>query len=102
MWAELELKVQQDHFTALAGMAEIVAFTTDVLSHVTVLDATGTERPSGHIVYALGVPALQHRIPQLFAAQAHQAWEWPRYKATARAEGSLMSVEGVVLTNAGV
>jgi hypothetical protein len=97
MWAELELKVQQDHFTALAGVAEVVALTTDVLSHVTVLDATGTERPSGEIVHALGVPTLDDRIPQLFQAEARQRWEWPRYRASARAEGSLMSVEGVVL-----
>jgi hypothetical protein len=96
-WPELELKVQQDHFTALAGVAEVVAFTTDVLSHVTVLDAAGTERLSGDTVYALGVPALADRIPQLFQAEAHQRWEWPRYKASARGEGSHMTVEGVVL-----
>jgi hypothetical protein len=97
MWPELELKVQQDHFTALAGVAEMVAFTTDVLSHVTVLDAAGTERPSGDTVFALGVPRLADRIPQMFEVSAHQTWEWPRYKATARREGSLMTVEGVVL-----
>jgi hypothetical protein len=100
MWAELELKVQQDHFTALAGVAELVAFTTDVLSHVTVLDAAGIERPTGDTVYALGVPTLRDRIPQLFQVEAHQSWEWPRYKATARGEGSLMSVEAVVLREA--
>lgn len=97
MWAELELKVQQDHFTALAGVAEVVSLTTDVLSHVTVLDAAGTERLSGDTVYALGVPALADRIPHLFQADAHQSWQWPRYKASARAEGSQMTVEAVML-----
>jgi hypothetical protein len=100
MWAELELKVQQDHLTALAGTAEVIAFTTDVLSHVTARDAAGNERPTGETVPALGVPTLEHRIPQLFRAEAHQRWEWPRYRASARGEGSLMTVEGVVLRDA--
>jgi hypothetical protein len=97
MWAELELKIQQDHFTALAGVAEVVALTTDVVSHVTVMDPAGNERRSGETVPALGVPTLEHRIPRLFQVEAHQSWGWPRYKATRRREGSLMSVEGVVL-----
>jgi hypothetical protein len=99
-WSELELRLQQDHFTALAGSAEVVAFTSDVVSHVTALDAAGTERTSGHTIYALGVPSLKERIPALFQADAHQSWEWARYKATARGQGSRMSVEGVVLTEA--
>jgi SAM-dependent methyltransferase len=96
-WAQLELRVQQDHFTALAGVAEVVALTTDVVSHVTALDASGAERPTGETVPALGVPKLEERIPQFFRVEAHQSWEWPRYKATALGQGSLMSVEGVVL-----
>jgi hypothetical protein len=99
-WSELELKVQQDHFTALVGVAEVVAFTSDVVSHVTMLDAAGTERTSGHTIYALGVPSLKERIPVLFQADGQQSWEWARYKATAKGQGSRMSVEGVVLREA--
>jgi hypothetical protein len=99
-WSELELRVQQDHFTTLAGCAEIVAFTSDVVSHVTALDAAGTERPSGHTIYALGVPSLKERIPSLFQTDAHQSWEWARYRATSKGQGSRMSVEGAVLRDA--
>jgi hypothetical protein len=99
-WSEFELRLQQDHFTALAGSAEVVAFTSDVVSHVTVLDAAGTERLSGHTIFALGVPSLSERIPALFQADAPRSWEWGRYRATARSQGSRMSVEGAVLTEA--
>ena len=100
MWSELELRVQQDHFTALCGAAEVVAFTSDVVSHVTVLDAAGTERTSSHTIYALGVPSLKERIPVLFQADAYQSWEWGRYRATSKSQGSRMSVEGVTLKEA--
>jgi hypothetical protein len=44
------------------------------------------------------LPAMVHteREPA-FVRRFRQRWEWPRYRATASAEGSLMSVEGVVL-----
>jgi hypothetical protein len=96
-WSELELRVQQDHFTALAGVAEVVAFTSDVVSQVTALDAAGTERTSGRTIYALGVPSLLERIPKLFQSDGHRTWEWPRYRATRQGNGSRMTVEGVVL-----
>ena len=99
-FSELELRVQQDHLTALAGAAEVVAFTSDVVSQVTALDRAGTERTSGHSIYALGAPSLLERIPKLFALDGHRAWEWARYRATARSQGSRMTVEAVVLTEA--
>jgi hypothetical protein len=97
-WSELELRMQQDHFTALAGVAEVVAFTSDVVSQVTALDGTGTERLTGHTIYALGVPSLLERVPKLFQSDGHRSWEWPRYKATRQGKGSRMTVEGLVLT----
>jgi hypothetical protein len=96
-WSEFELRVQQDHFTALAGVAEVVAFTSDVVSQVTALDASGTERTSGKTIYAVGVPSLLERVPQLFQSDGHKTWEWPRYRATRQGQGSRMTVEGVVL-----
>jgi hypothetical protein len=99
-WSEFELRVQQDHFTALAGVAEVVAFTSDVVSQVTALDAAGTERTSGHTIYALGVPSLLERVPRLFQSDGHRTWEWPRYRATRQGKGSRMTVEGLVLSEA--
>jgi hypothetical protein len=99
-FSELELRVQQDHFTALAGVADVVAFTSDVVSQVTALDGAGTERLSGKTIFAIGVPSLLERIPKLFQSDGHRAWEWPRYKATRAGQGSRMTVEGVVLTPA--
>jgi hypothetical protein len=97
-FSELELRIQQDHLTALAGVAEVVAFTSDVVSRVTALDAGGTERPTGQTILALGVPSLLERLPKLFQVDGHQTWEWGRYKATRQGKGSRMDVEGVVLT----
>jgi hypothetical protein len=99
-WSELELRVQQDHLTALAGAADVVALTSDVVSNVTVLDEGGTERRSGHTIYALGVPSLLERIPKVFQIEAHQSWEWARYKATRQGRGSRMDVEGARLVEA--
>jgi hypothetical protein len=98
-WSELELRIQQDHFTALAGTAEVIAFTSDVVSQVTVLDDGGTERLSNRTIYALGVPALAERIPALFQSEAAQRWEWARYRATRKGQGSRMTVEGARLTD---
>jgi hypothetical protein len=95
----LELRLQQDHLTSLAGVAEQVALTCDVVNNVTVLDAAGTERKSGQTIPTLGVPTLLERVPKLFQIQRHASWEWARYKATPRtARGSRMDVEGVRLT----
>jgi hypothetical protein len=99
-WSELELRVQQDHFTALAGTAELVAFTSDVVSQVTVVDDAGTERLSSKTIYALGVPALAERIPSLYRSEGAQSWEWARYKATRKGAGSRMTVEGARLKDA--
>jgi len=94
----LELRLQQDHLTSLAGVAEQVALTCDVISHPTVLDATGTERKGGRGIATLGVPSLLERIPKAFAVQRHASWEWGFAKATRNGNGSRKDVEGVRLT----
>jgi hypothetical protein len=94
----LELRLQQDHLTSLAGVAEQVALTCDVVNNVTVLDAAGTERKSGQNVPTLGVPSLLERVPKLFQLREHASWEWNRYKATRTGRGSRMEVEGARLS----
>jgi hypothetical protein len=96
-FTDLELRLQQDHLTSLAGVAEQVALTSDVVSNATVLDNTGAEHKSGRPVFALGVPLLE-RVPKLFQIEGHASWEWSRYKATRTGGGSRMDVEGVRLT----
>jgi hypothetical protein len=93
----LELRLQQDHLTSLAGVAEQVALTCDVVSHPTVLDAAGTERKTGQTIPTLGVPSLLERVPKLFAVQGHASWEWGFSKATRAGNGSRKDVEGVRL-----
>lgn len=94
----LELRLQQDHLTSLAGMAEQVAVTCDVLSHTAVLDAGGTERKSGRAIPTLGVPSLLERVPKLFRIEGHARWEWAFSKATRTAPGRRKDVEGARLT----
>lgn len=96
----LELRLQQDHLTSLAGVAEQVALTCDVVSHTTVLDAAGTERRSERPrpVPTLGVPSLLERVPKLFVAQGRASWGWGFSRATRSAPGSSKDVEGVRLT----
>jgi hypothetical protein len=94
----LERRLQQDHLTSLAGVAEQVALTCDVVSNATVLDAAGNERKSGQAIPTLGVPSLLERVPKLFRIEAHAHWEWHRYKATRTGKGSRMDVEGARLT----
>ena len=94
----LELRLQQDHLTSLAGVADQVALTCDAVNNVTVLDAAGTERTSGQIVPTLAVPSLLERVPKLFRIEGHASWEWHRYKATRTGKGSRMDVEGARLT----
>jgi hypothetical protein len=96
-FTDLELRLQQDHLTSLAGVAEQVALTSDVVNNVTVLDAR-TERKSGQTILALGVPSLLERVPKLFQIEGHASWEWGRYKATSTTKGSRMDVEGARLT----
>ena len=96
-FTDLELRLQQDHLTSLAGVAEQVALTSDVVNHATVLDNAGTERKRETIL-ALGVPSLLERVPKLFQIEAHASWEWGRYKATRTRKGSRMDVEGARLS----
>jgi hypothetical protein len=97
-FTDLELRLQQDHLTSLAGVAEQVALTCDVVSNVTVLDNAGTEQKSGRPILTLGVPSLLERVPKLFQIDGHASWEWGRYKATRTRKGSRMDVEGARLT----
>jgi hypothetical protein len=94
----LELRLQQDHLTSLAGVAEQVALTCDVVSKTLVLDASGTERQSGRPVPILGVPSLLERIPKLFGVDGHASWEWRFSKATRAVHGLRKDVEGARLT----
>jgi hypothetical protein len=94
----LELQLQQDHLTSLAGIAEQVALTCDVINNITVLDAAGTERKSGRAIPALGVPSLLERVPKLFSVRGHANWEWGFTKATRVSNGSRRDVEGARLT----
>jgi len=94
----LELRLQQDHLTSLAGVAEQVALTCDVVSNPTVLDAAGTERKSGQTILILGVPSLLERVPKAFGVQDHASWEWGFSKATRASKGARKDVEGVRLT----
>ena len=86
--------MQQDHFTALAGVAEVVAFTSDVVSHVTVLDPAGTERTSGKAIYAVGVPSLLERVPKLFAATSTRPGSGPSPRPPARATARARTSKG--------
>jgi len=98
----LELRLQQDHLTSLAGVAEQVALTCDVVSHPTTLDASGTERKSGRSIPTLGVTSLLERVPKLFEVAAHGAWEWGFAKAGRTSQGARKDVEGVRLEQAPV
>jgi hypothetical protein len=102
-WWELELRIQQDHITSLAGAAERTVLCSDVISRHTLLDAGGVERETGKKVFALGVDSLLERIPASFHVEAHAAWQWVRYPATRQGSpGSRMDVEGVLLSEPGV
>jgi hypothetical protein len=94
----LELRLQQDHLTSLAGVAEQVALTCDVVSNTTVLDAAGTERNAGRPLPTLGVASLLERVPKLFRIDGHARWEWGFSKATRTSNGSRKDVEGARLT----
>jgi hypothetical protein len=93
----LELRLQQDHLTSLAGVTEQVALTCDVVSYPTALDAAGTERKTGQTIPTLGVPSLLERVPQLFMVEGHARWEWGFSKATRAGNGSRKDVEGARL-----
>lgn len=93
----LELRLQQDHLTSLAGVAEQVALTSDVVSKTLVLDATGAERQSGRAVPILGVPSLLERVPKSFEVRAHASWEWAFSRASRAAHGLKKDVEGAHL-----
>jgi hypothetical protein len=97
-WAELGLRIQQDHIHALAGSADRIALTSDVVSYPTTLDAGGAERLTGRKILPLGVQTLAERIPKMFRIGRQGSWKWNRYKPVRRGrEGSQMDVDGVEL-----
>ncbi|HEY1534872.1 MAG TPA: hypothetical protein VGF76_12665, partial [Polyangiaceae bacterium] len=98
-FGDLEMRLQQDHLTSLIGVAEHVALTCDLVSHVTSLDNTGAERTSGQTILTLFAPSLLERVPKLFQIEGHASWEWHRRKATRTSKGSRMDVEGARLAN---
>lgn len=100
-WWELELRVQQDHVTSLAGVAERVVLCSDVINRQTRQDAAGVERETGQKTFAIGVSSLLERIPRFFQVKEQAAWQWRRYRAGKRGTaGSRMDVEGLVLREA--
>ena len=97
-WAELGLRIQQDHINGLSGTAERIALTSDVVSHPTALDAGGSERLTGRKILPLGVQTLVERIPKTFRSGRQVSWKWNRYKPLRRGhEGAQMDVDGVEL-----
>lgn len=101
-WWELELRVQQDHITSLAGSAACIVLCSDVVNRSTRLNAAGVERETGDKIFALGVSSLHERVPKYFRVAQHAAWQWNRYRAgKGGGLGSLMDVEGFVLSESG-
>lgn len=96
-FSDLEMRLQQDHLTSLADVAEQVALTCDVVNHVTTLDDASREQPTGQTTFTLFTPSLLERIPQLFRVEEHASWEWRRRKATRTGKGARMDVEGARL-----
>ncbi len=97
-WAELGLRIQQDHIEGLAGWADRVALTSDVISYPTALDQSGSVRLTGRKILPLGTQTLAERIPKRFRISRQDAWKWDRYKPDKRGgEGAQMDVDGVEL-----
>jgi hypothetical protein len=97
-WAQLELRIQQDHIDAVAGAGEIATVISDTVNHLTQVDTAGREHPIGQAVAALGVESLVERIPKAAGLAEHSTWVWHRHRPGPRGEpGSLMTVEGVIL-----
>ncbi len=97
-FTSLELRLQQDHLTSLAGVAEQVALTSDVVSHSTVLDTSGVECRSGRPIPILGAQSLLERVPKLFQVEHHASWLWGFAKVARTRGGLWKDVEGARLT----
>jgi hypothetical protein len=97
-WREFELRVQQDHINGLSAGVDVLVLTSDMVSHPTVFDPAGHERPTGHLIVPMAVESLRERVPSFLKIVRHEAWPWNRYRPSRRGvEGSLMDVEGAVL-----
>lgn len=100
-WAELGLRLQQDHLGAVVDQAARAIVTADVVQRQTALDPAGNERPTGVAFSELGVERLADRIPGWLAIETSASWRWPRYRARRGAPGAVMDVDAVLVRPAG-
>jgi hypothetical protein len=96
-WFEFELRLQQQHIADLADMGALVLLISDMVSHVTSLDATGDEQLSGRRVFTMGVNSLSERVPRSLEVAQSARWLWPRYRPSGRVPGSIMEVHALAL-----
>ncbi len=96
-WFEFELRLQQQHIADLAAMGGLVLLISDILNHMTSLDATGDEQPNGRRVFSMGVNSLSERVPRSLQVEQSSRWLWPRYRPDGRVPGSIMEVHALTL-----
>lgn len=94
-WDGLDLRMQQDHIAALARQARLAVLTSEVIHHVTALDARGNERPTGESWSLIGADSLERRLPSGVELLAQATWPWPRLRPSARDLGARMQVAAV-------
>jgi len=96
-WFEFELRLQQQHIADLAAMGTLVLLISDMVNHMTSLDATGDEQLNGRRVFSMGVNSLSERVPRSLAIEQSSRWLWPRYRPSGRVPGSIMEVHALAL-----
>jgi hypothetical protein len=96
-WFEFELRLQQRHIADLAAMGALVLLISDMVNHVTGLDAAGNEQLSGRRVFTMGVNSLSERVPRSLEVAQSSRWLWPRYRPNGRVPGSIMEVHALAL-----
>jgi hypothetical protein len=96
--AALACRVEQHHIGALLRIPKQAVLTSDVREVAVTLGPQGDLVALGAPRSQLAVRYLTDRIPSRVTPRAEAAWEWLRIvPKRPGAEGSLMSVEGVVL-----
>jgi hypothetical protein len=96
-WFEFELRLQQQHIADLAAMGTRVLLISDMVNHMTSLDATGDEQLNGRRVFSMGVGSLNERVPRSLEIEHSSRWLWPRYRPNGRVPGSIMEVHALAL-----
>ena len=96
-WFEFELRLQQQHIADLAAMGALVLLISDMVNHMTSLDATGNEQLNGRRVFSMGVNSLSERVPSSLEIEQSSRWLWPRYRPNGRVPGSIMEVHALAL-----